>query len=46
MFAGQEGEYKLMDIIEDKETPAPDERVLEKERKEILAQAVEKLTER
>jgi RNA polymerase sigma factor for flagellar operon FliA len=46
LFAGQEGEYKLMDIIEDKETPAPDERVLEKERKEILAQAVEKLTER
>lgn len=46
LFAGQEGKFSLIDVIEDKTAQAPDVRILEKERKKSLTEAVERLTER
>lgn len=46
LFTGQEGEFSLIDVIEDKTAQAPDVRILEKERKKSLTEAVERLTER
>ena len=46
LFAGQEGEVSLIDVIENKNEPAPDEGLLVEEQKKALACAVERLTER
>lgn len=46
LFSGDEGEFERMDVLEDKRIQTPEEELLEKERKERLAEAVEKLPER
>ncbi len=46
LFAGQDGEFELKDVIEDKDAQLPDEKILEEESKERLAKAIERLTER
>jgi RNA polymerase sigma factor for flagellar operon FliA len=46
LFSGDEGEFERIDVLEDKRIQTPEEELLEKERKERLAEAVEKLPER
>ena len=46
LFSGDEGEFERMDVLEDKRIQTPEEELLEKERKERLAEAVEKRPER
>ena len=46
LFVGQEQEFALIDVLEDKKEQPPDARLLEKELKESLAGAIEQLTER
>ncbi|HHY81536.1 MAG TPA: FliA/WhiG family RNA polymerase sigma factor [Clostridiales bacterium] len=46
LFAGHDGEFSLIDVMEDKSAQAPDERLLEEERKKSLTDAIEQLTER
>jgi len=46
LFSGQEGEFSLLDVMEDKMVQAPEEKVLEEEQKERLAEAIKKLTNR
>lgn len=46
LFSGQDGEFTLLDVMEDKETRAPEEIVLDEERKKILADAIKKLSSR
>ncbi len=46
LFAGQEGEFSLIDVLEDRTAQAPDEKLLEEERKKCLVEAVKKLTQR
>lgn len=46
LFAGQDGEFELKDVIEDRDTQQPEERILEEESKERLVKAIERLTER
>lgn len=46
LFAGQEGEFSLIDVLEDRKAQAPDEKLLEEERKKCLVEAVKKLTQR
>lgn len=45
-FSGEEREFNLIDIIEDTNTRTPEERILDRERKESLASAIEKLPQR
>lgn len=46
LFAGQDGEFSLMDVMEDRNVQAPDEKILEEERKNSLIEAVKQLSER
>ena len=46
LFSGEGGEYERIEILEDQNTQTPEERLLEKERKEKLVEAMGQLTER
>ncbi|HZK34591.1 MAG TPA: FliA/WhiG family RNA polymerase sigma factor [Bacillota bacterium] len=46
LFSGDGGGFRLFDIVEDKDATVPDEKLLEKERKKELGDAIEKLTDR
>ena len=46
LFAGEDGEFERMEIIEDKSIPTPEEAILKKERTERLEKAVDQLAER
>ena len=46
LFSGEGGEYERIEVLEDQNTQTPEERLLEKERKEKLVEAMGQLTER